>query len=73
MTDIAEDLARAPAAPPALARSLARELVVEAPADYDAVMAQLPVLPGWARVSLIVGFSAAGWAAIIAGAALLLR
>ena len=48
------------------------QIVGDAPADADEVLAQIPVLPGWLRVSVIVGSTVGLWALLIWGARALL-
>ncbi|CAN7638662.1 hypothetical protein LJR225_004953 [Phenylobacterium sp. LjRoot225] len=48
------------------------QIVGDAPADADEVLSQIPVLPGWLRVSIIVGSAAGLWAALICGVRALL-
>ena len=56
---------------PDLARSIHRKLknqiVADAPADADRVLATVAPLPGWMRMAVILGASLMLWAAIIGG------
>lgn len=48
-------------------RKLKDGVVVDAPAEADHVLSSVHPLPGWVRVAVIVGSSAALWSAIIGG------
>lgn len=48
------------------------QIVGDAPADADEILARLPVLPGWLCVLIVLGSSIALWALAIWGALALL-
>lgn len=45
--------------------ALRDQIVADAPADADKVLASIPVLPGWLRVTIIVGSSLGLWTLLI--------
>lgn len=43
------------------------QIVGDAPADADEILARVPVLPGWLCVSIVLGASVGLWALLIWG------
>jgi hypothetical protein len=75
MTDFTEyeGAAARPEPNDAVGEKLRAQILAEPPSDYEAAMANVPLLPGWVR---LVGMGVAGlgsWALVIAGLRALIR